>query len=143
MSRPALHALLNGLAATCLLLGWMAIRGWAMPRREGLHKGAMIAALLVSAVFLASYLDYHAAVGHVPFWGSGWLKVAYLAVLLPHIALAAIMVPPIVMLLLFALRGQLERHRRLARWTLPAWLYVSVTGVIVYILNHALRPTSG
>lgn len=147
MSRPALHALLNGTAALLLTLGWRAIRGWGgfaardLEDRRRIHARFMGAALLVSAVFLASYLQYHAEVGHVPFWGDGWLKTVYLAVLLPHIALAGLMVPPILILVAQALRGRIDAHKALARWTLPVWLYVSVTGVIIYVMNYALKPS--
>lgn len=144
MSRPALHAVLNLIAATLLTLGWMAIKGRSpvAPRGkdERLHKRLMLAALAVSALFLASYLDYHADVGSVPFWGEGGIRTVYLVVLVPHIVLAAAMVPFILATVWFALSGRLERHRRLARWTLPVWLYVSVTGVLVYVMNHLMRP---
>lgn len=143
MSRPALHALLNGTAALFLILGWQAIRGrWPLadrPRRRT-HVACMVAALAVSTVFLASYVDWHLEVGHVPFWGTGALKAFYLLVLIPHVVLAAAMVPPIVLLVVAALRGRFVPHRRLARITLPVWIYVSVTGVLVYLLNHAARP---
>lgn len=147
MSRPALHALLNLVAASLLVLGWMAIKGRAPVaaggKDERLHKRLMLAALAVSALFLASYLDYHAEVGSVPFWGTGALRAAYLVVLVPHIVLAAVMVPFILATVGFALSGRLERHRGLARWTLPVWLYVSVTGVLVYVMNHLMRPADG
>ena len=100
----------------------------------------MIAAVVVSAGFLASYLEYHASVGSVAFWGTGWIRTLYFAVLIPHIVLATAMVPPIVILLIHAARGRLDRHKRLARWTLPVWLYVSVTGVIVYFMLYRLGP---
>lgn len=146
MSRPLLHALLNGGAFVLLLFGWAAVRGVgafagrALEERRTIHARFMGSALAVSAVFLVSYLQYHYQVGHVPFWGEGWLKTVYLAVLLPHIALAALMVPPILILVVLALRGRIEGHRRLARWTLPVWLYVSVTGVVIYVMNYAMRP---
>lgn len=144
MSRPAIHALLNGTAAVLLILGWMAIRGRGLfaqrGRNEALHKKLMIAAVVVSAGFLASYLEYHASVGSVAFWGTGWIRTLYFAVLIPHIVLATAMVPPIVILLIHAARGRLDRHKRLARWTLPVWLYVSVTGVIVYFMLYRLGP---
>jgi uncharacterized membrane protein YozB (DUF420 family) len=144
MSRPALHAALNLTAALLLTLGWLAIRGrgpWrARGRRTDTHRNLMLAAFGVSTVFLASYLDYHARVGSVPFWGTGWLRTLYFWVLIPHTILAAVMVPLILTTLVLALRGRLDRHRAWARWTLPIWLYVSVTGVLIWVLLHALRP---
>ena len=126
------------------MFGWCAIRGRgpfaSRGSNESAHKRFMVAALVVSAAFLASYVEYHQRVGHVPFWGAGWLKTIYLVVLLPHIVLAVCMVPPIVALVVHALRGRLSAHRRLARWTLPIWLYVSVTGVLVYLMNYAMAP---
>jgi uncharacterized membrane protein YozB (DUF420 family) len=143
VSRPALHALLNGTAALLLLAGWLAIRGrgpWARGRSEAAHRNLMLAALGVSTVFLVSYLEYHARVGSVRFWGAGWLRTLYLAVLVPHTILAALMVPAIAVTLVLALRGRFARHRVWARWTFPVWLYVSVTGVLVYVLLYALAP---
>ena len=144
MTRPTLHALLNLTAAVLLVLGWMAIRGRgafsARGRDEALHKRLMLAAVAVSTVFLGSYVHYHATVGSVAFWGTGWLRMLYLAILLPHTVLAAVMVPFIVATLTCALRGRLDAHRRLARWTLPVWLYVSVTGVLVYVMLYRLGP---
>ncbi|MGQ0552816.1 MAG: DUF420 domain-containing protein [Planctomycetota bacterium] len=146
MSRPALHALLNGLAAALLVLGWLAIRGrgpWAGGRRsESAHKALMLAAFGVSTVFLASYLDYHARVGSVPFWGEGALRTVYFAILIPHTILATLMVPLILTTLVLALRGRLTRHRVWGRITLPIWIFVSVTGVLVYWLNYGLRPVT-
>ncbi len=148
MSRPLLHALLNGCASVLLTCGWLAIKG-RLGRGRGtgsgepdpeLHKRFMLGALAVSAVFLASYLEYHQRVGHVPFWGEGWRRTVYLIVLVPHVILAALMVPAIVWTVVAALRGRLERHRRVARWTLPVWLYVSVTGVAVYWMLYVWKP---
>lgn len=142
--QPALHAVLNGTAAVLLSLGWLAIAGKGpfarRGRNERLHKCFMLAAVSVSALFLVSYLDYHAAVGSVPYTGTGWLRTLYFLVLVPHVVLAAVMVPPILMLLVHAARGRLDRHRRLARWTLPVWLYVSVTGVLVYLMLYRWVP---
>lgn len=144
MSRPAIHALLNGTAALLLTLGWLAIRGKGpfgrCGRDERLHKRFMIAALFVSACFLGSYLEYHSSVGSVTFWGTGWIRTLYLAVLIPHTVLATVMVPPIVILVVHAARGRLDRHKRLARWTLPVWIYVSVTGVLVYLMLYRFGP---
>ena len=142
MSQPAFHALLNFTAAVLLCLGWLAIRGrgpWAAGgRRPTTHRNLMLSAFAVSTVFLASYLDYHARVGSVPFRGTGALRTIYFLVLVPHIILAAVMVPLILVTLVLALRGRLERHRRWARWTLPIWLYVSVTGVVVWFMDYKL-----
>ena len=147
MSQPALHAVLNGTAATLLVLGWCAIRGKGpfagRGKDERLHRNLMLAAVGVSGVFLASYLHYHERVGHVPFWGTGAIRTVYLAILVPHIILAVAMVPAIVILLVLAFRGRLAGHRRLARWTLPVWLYVSVTGVLVYLMLYRMGPPPG
>ncbi len=143
MERPDLHALLNGSAAVLLSAGWLSIRGrwpWAGAPAPRAHRNLMLAALAVSAAFLASYLDWHARVGSVPFWGAGWLRGLYFAVLVPHVVLAAVQVPLIVLVVTHAARGRLERHRRLARRTLPVWLFVSVSGVVVWWLNFGLRP---
>jgi len=126
-----------------LVLGWTAIRGrgaWRRGRSVEAHRALMLAALVVSTAFLASYLEYHARVGSVPFWGSGWLRLMYLAILIPHTVAAVLMLPPIVVTFTLALRGRFERHRAWARWTLPVWLWVSVSGVAVWLLNHGLRP---
>jgi putative membrane protein len=143
MDRPAFHATLNATAAVLLTLGWLAITGrgpWRAGRSQRAHARLMLSAFGVSTVFLASYLDYHLRVGRVDFWGTGWLRTLYLAVLIPHTILAGLMVPFILATLIFALRGRLDRHRRLARLTLPVWLFVSVSGVLVWYLNFALRP---
>jgi len=100
----------------------------------------MTGAFAVSTVFLASYLEYHARVGSVPFWGTGWLRTTYLAVLIPHTVAAVLMLPPIIVTFVLALRGMFDRHRAWARWTLPVWLWVSISGVLVWFLNHGLRP---
>ncbi len=144
LSRPAIHAILNGTAFIFLVWAWMAIkgRGWeaARGRDEVRHRNLMIAALTTSTVFLVSYLDYHARVGHVPFWGDGWLKVVYFVILIPHVILAAAMVPMIAVTVIAAFRDRRETHMRWARWTWPIWVYVSVTGVVIYVMNDALRP---
>ena len=126
MTHPALNACLNTTSACLLVAGYVLIR---QGRREA-HKTCMLAATCVSAVFLASYLLYHFQVGHVAY--SGPHKALYLAILLPHIAGAFAIVPLVILVLRHALKGNLEKHKRIARWTLPIWLYVSVTGVAVY-----------
>jgi putative membrane protein len=131
---PALNALLNGASATLLTAGWLFIRR----RRIAAHRACMLGAFCVSVLFLVSYVVYHALAGSRPFTGQGWIRVVYFAVLVPHIVLAAAMVPFVLTTLYRALTGDFTRHARLARWTLPTWLYVSVTGVLVYWLLYHL-----
>lgn len=146
MTRPELHALLNGLAFLCLLYGRLVLRGRTGGSGDELvlrrHIGAMGTALAISAVFLVSYLEYHARIGHVPFWGEGWLLTVYRVVLLPHIVLAVAMLPMIAITLTHAFRRRWDAHRRWARRTWPVWAFVSVSGVAVYVLNFALRPAA-
>ncbi len=133
-SHPALNATLN--ATSAVLLG----AGFAMIRRKRIlaHKFCMGLAFASSTVFLVSYLLYHANVGSVPFQGHGWVRPIYFALLASHTILAAAIVPLALITLSRALREQFDRHKRIARWTLPLWLYVSVTGVVIYfLLYHA------
>jgi uncharacterized membrane protein YozB (DUF420 family) len=129
---PGLNASLNAVTAALLLVGFAMIR----TKRVALHRLCMIGALVVSCLFLASYLYYHAHVGSRRFPGVGWIRTAYLAILLTHTVLAAAVVPLAVVTLSRALRRRFDRHRRIARWTLPIWLYVSVTGVVVYVMLY-------
>ena len=131
---PALNALLNGASAVLLASGWLAIRR----RRIALHRACMLGAFSVSVLFLISYVVYHALAGSRPFPGQGWIRPVYFAVLLTHIVLAAAMVPFVLTTLYRALAADFLRHARLARLTLPVWLYVSVTGVIVYLILYRL-----
>ena len=133
--QAALNASLNGLSAVLLATGYTFIR----QRRIAAHKACMVAAFSVSAAFLVSYLIYHARVGSVRFQGQGWIRPAYFVLLLTHTILAAAIVPLAIVTLRRAWKGQFERHRGIARWTLPLWFYVSVTGVIVYILLYHLQ----
>jgi protein SCO1/2 len=138
---PALNASLNGTCAILLVLGFVAIRS----RRLLLHKLIMLAALLVSAAFLASYLYYHHVVQHWaarPFGGTGWVRPVYYGILYSHILLAAVIVPLALIVARLGLSGLLQKHKALARWTLPLWLYVSVTGVVVYWMLYQLYPPS-
>jgi len=129
---PTLNAALNATSTTLLLLGYRAIR-----RREArTHRRLMLAAFATSVLFLVSYLRYHATVGSVPFPGVGWTRTLYFAVLVPHIALAALIGPLALVTLWRAWRGEFHRHRRIARVTLPLWLYVSVSGVVVYLMLY-------
>jgi putative membrane protein len=136
---PSVNAALNGTSAVLALAGWIAIR---RGRRE-LHRALMLAAVSASALFLVSYLTRVALTGTHRFPGSGWAKALYLAVLASHTVLAAAAAPMVLRTLFLALRDRLPEHRRLARWTLPVWLYVSVTGVIVYLALYHLAPALG
>ena len=130
---PTLNACLNATAAVAILTGVLAIRR----RRVAVHRAAMLTAFAVSTVFLVSYLVYHYQAGSKRFEGPGWLRVVYLAILLTHTVLAVAIVPLVVTTLYRALTRQFARHVPLARWIFPLWLYVSVTGVVVYwMLYH-------
>lgn len=131
---PGLNATLNAVAALLLIGGYLSIRSGHKER----HRAFMLAALGTSVAFLVSYSIYHLEVGSRPFEGRGWTRTVYFAVLIPHVILAAAMVPFIIVTALRALRGQFESHRAIARWTLPIWLYVSVTGVIVYLMLYRM-----
>lgn len=131
---PALNASLNALATVCLAAGWVLIR---RGHRDA-HRAAMVGALVCSAAFLTSYLVYHYHVGSRPFQGQGAIRILYFAILITHVILATAIVPLVAMTVVRALAGRFDRHRRIARWTLPLWLYVSVTGVIVYLMLYRL-----
>jgi putative membrane protein len=131
---PALNAVLNATSALLLALGWVLIKAG---RREA-HKRAMLAALACSALFLTSYLVYHAQVGSVRFTGQGPVRLVYFAILISHTVLAITVVPLALVTLTRALQARFDRHRRIARVTLPIWAYVSVTGVIVYWMLYRL-----
>src|SRR5262249_21500301 len=121
---PALNALLNGTSAVLLSLGYVFIRRGQVKK----HRFLMLAALTTSALFLVSYLIYHYNAGATRFQGPSWAKTLYFLILIPHTILAAVMVPFILITVFRALRSRFDKHRRVARWTLPVWLYVSVTG---------------
>jgi len=131
---PALNASLNAISTVLLVTGYVFIRRGDRRR----HRACMLAALTTSAMFLTSYVIYHAQVGSVPFKGTGWIRTLYFAVLIPHVILAAAIVPPVLITVSRALSAKYDKHRRIARWTLPLWLYVSVTGVIVYLMLYRL-----
>jgi uncharacterized membrane protein YozB (DUF420 family) len=131
---PALNAALNATSAVLLVVGfWLVRRG-----RLQAHRRAMLAAVGSSTLFLVSYLVYHAQVGSVRFQGRGAVRVLYFAILLTHTVLAAAIVPLVLVTLARALRGRFELHRRLARVTFPLWAYVSVTGVVIYLMLYRL-----
>ena len=101
----------------------------------------MIAALLISTVFMVSYLTYHAKVGYMPFEGQGIIRPFYFTLLASHVILAAVIVPMVLLTVIFAIKGNFDKHPRIARWTLPLWFYVSVSGVLIYILGfHIYTP---
>jgi uncharacterized membrane protein YozB (DUF420 family) len=131
---PHLNATLNATATVLLITGWVLIKR----RRIEQHRRVMIAAVITSAAFLTSYVIYHANAGSKPFPGTGLARTIYFVILIPHVILAAAVLPPILITLSRGLRRDDQRHRRLARWTLPVWLYVSVTGVIVYVMLYRL-----
>jgi uncharacterized membrane protein YozB (DUF420 family) len=131
-SQAGLNASLNGLSAILLASGYLAIRAG---KREA-HKRFMVSAFIVSTGFLFSYLVYHYRVGHARFTGTGWIRTAYLSILLSHTVLAIVIVPMILITVRRAWLEKFDKHRIIARWTLPLWFYVSVTGVIVYILLY-------
>jgi uncharacterized membrane protein YozB (DUF420 family) len=131
---PGLNASLNAASAAFLLTGWSLARGG---KREA-HRAVMLAALLCSALFLACYLYYHAQVGSVRFQKTGPIRVFYFTLLLTHTVLAMLILPAILRTLYLAAKDRVEEHRRWARWAMPAWLYVSVTGVAVYWMLYRL-----
>lgn len=131
---PAINATLNGTSAVLLLTGRSLIRRGRMAA----HRAVMLTALATSTLFLVSYLYYHYHVGSVHFRGQGWSRPIYFTILTSHTILAAVIVPLIIITLTRALRERFDRHRVIARWTYPLWMYVSVTGVIVYVMLYHL-----
>jgi uncharacterized membrane protein YozB (DUF420 family) len=131
---PAVNATLNGLAAIFLTVGYVQIRRG----RQELHKRCMLAALVTSALFLVSYVIYHLNIGSRPFPGQGAIRVVYFAILITHVVLAAATLPLALVTAARGLKGQYSRHVRIARWTLPIWLYVSVTGVVIYLMLYQM-----
>jgi putative membrane protein len=132
---PVVNAILNATSAVFLVVGYRYIRA----KRIGAHAFCMIAAFLASTLFLVSYLTYHLQVGSVRFPGQGWSRPVYFTILVSHTALAVTIVPLAVRTLWLALIKEYKRHERLARWTLPLWLYVSVTGVVIYWMLYRIR----
>ena len=131
---PTVNATLNGLAGMLLVAGFVSIRRGKMK----VHRAFMLAAFTASVLFLTSYLVYHFNFAFTPFPGRGLARVVYFTILIPHVVLAATVVPLALITLSRALRRQFPRHRRIARWTFPIWLYVSVTGVIVYVMLYRI-----
>jgi uncharacterized membrane protein YozB (DUF420 family) len=131
---PGLNALLNGMGAVFLTAGYIFILSGARDR----HRNCMLGACFCSALFLISYLIYHFQVGSVPYSGLGPKRLIYFTILVSHILLALVMVPLVGLTLVRALKKEFSRHRQIARRTLPLWLYVSVTGVIIYLMLYGL-----
>jgi len=133
---PTLNAGLNSLSTLLLLAGY----GFIRRQHRTAHRNCMIAATVTSAAFLVSYLVYHAEAGRTVFRDPAWFRPIYLAILLTHTVLAAAIVPLVLATLYRAVRGHFDRHARWARWTWPIWLYVSVTGVVIYLLLYQVFP---
>ena len=127
---PKLHAMLNSLTAIALVLGFTFIKKGNIRY----HRFAMVTAIVLSAFFLISYVTYHYQAPPTRFGGEGTIRGIYYFVLLTHIVLAAVIVPLVLLSVYFAISNQFDRHRRIARWTLPIWLYVAITGVVVYFM---------
>jgi putative membrane protein len=133
---PTLNAILNSLSATLLVVGYVFIR----QKKINAHRTCMVSAFVTSTLFLISYLFYHYHHGATRFTGQGAVRALYLTILLTHTVLAVVIVPLIFITFARALRARFDKHRAIARWTLPLWLYVSVTGVIVYLMLYHLYP---
>jgi putative membrane protein len=131
---PGVNATLNAISALFLTIGWVFIRRRDIRR----HRLCMLAAFVTSTLFLTSYVLYHLNVGSVPFRGAGIMRTVYFVILISHIFLAMIILPLALTTLSRALAERFDRHRAIARWTLPLWLYVSVTGVVIYVMLYRL-----
>ena len=131
---PAVNATLNAIAAVLLVCGYVMIKRG----RWEVHRRFMLSAFATSALFLVSYVTYHANTGSRPFAGQGTIRYVYFAILISHVILAALILPMALITLTHGLRERFERHVPIARWTLPIWLYVSVTGVIVYLMLYQM-----
>jgi uncharacterized membrane protein YozB (DUF420 family) len=131
---PTVNAALNAVSGIFLLVGYVLIRR----RQINAHRNAMLGAFGSSTLFLISYLVYHAQVGSRPFTGTGAIRYVYFAVLISHVILAAAILPMAISTLSRGLRGRYVEHKRIARWTFPTWMYVSVTGVIVYLMLYQM-----
>ncbi len=131
---PALNASLNGLAGCLLAAGYVFIRR----KRIAAHRACMVSAFIASTLFLVSYVVYHAHVGSRPFPGQGAVRLLYFSILITHVTLAAAIVPMALITLKRGLKLDVIRHRRIARWTWPLWMYVSVTGVVIYLMLYRI-----
>jgi len=129
--------LLNAASATLLVAGYLFLRR----RNITAHRACMLGAVVASAAFFISYAIYHAHAGTTKFAGTGWVRPIYFAILISHTLLAAVIIPMVLLTLVRALRGDFARHRAIARWTFPLWLYVSVTGVLIYLMLYHWFPS--
>lgn len=134
---PALNAILNATSGILIIIGYVMIRR----KKVAAHRACMIGAVSASIIFLISYLIYHFNVGATRFVGTGWSRPFYFTVLISHTILAVMLVPFVVVTLRRALKGDFARHRKVARWTFPMWVYVSITGVIVYFMLYHWFPS--
>ena len=130
---PTLNAFLNGTSALFLLTGFYFIR---VKKNQKAHALCMVSALTISALFLISYLTYHYFHGSEPFLGEGFIRLLYFSILISHTILAIVILPLIAITLFYAVRKNFAKHKRIAQWTFPIWLYVSITGVIVYLMLY-------
>ncbi len=135
---PHVNALLNSASALLLITGYFFIRRM----RVNAHRNCQVSAVLTSTLFLISYLTYHYYHGATRFPGQGVVRALYFTILISHTILAIVIVPMVLVTLSRAVRGDFERHRKIARWTLPLWIYVSVTGVVVYLMLYHFYPTT-
>lgn len=133
---PLVNACLNGLSSVFLSVGYMLIKRG----RKTAHRNFMVAALVSSSLFLVGYLYYHFHAGRTEFRQPAWFRPYYLALLLSHTVLAVAIVPLVITTVIRAAKGRFEAHKRIARWTLPLWAYVSVTGVVIYLLLYQIFP---
>ena len=134
---PTLNGSLNAIVSVLLVCGWVFIKR----KQEAAHKACMLAATALSALFLASYLVYHFHHRMTAFPGTGWSRPLYFTILITHVTLAAANLPLVIITLRLAIKGELERHKKIARFTMPIWLYVAMTGVLVYLMLYVWFPT--
>lgn len=135
---PALNAALNTAAVFLLVTGYLMIRRGKVAQ----HKACMLTAMVVSVLFLTSYVVYHIHAGSMRFTTPGWPRILYYSILFTHVPLAASVLPLVIITAIRALRGRFDSHRRIAHWTLPIWLYVAVTGVLVYLMLYQWFPSA-
>lgn len=131
---PTLNVVLNFISATFLLAGFIFIKR----KRPSIHKRFMLLTLLTSALFLISYLVYHFSVGSVPYPYHDWTRPLYFAILIPHVILSGIMIPFIIAAVRFALKEQFVKHKKLVRWVWPVWMFVSLSGIVIYLMLYRL-----